>query len=116
MLHEAVSYFTQEVNMLSCLHVTCGRADEAYGAFGGVRNEAGEPLTSDNIFDLASLTKLFTGLTVMRLVEDGKLDLQKSVSYYLPAYVHLKEVTVHQLLGYEINLTTPGRIDAVTTA
>ncbi|MXO59369.1 serine hydrolase [Altererythrobacter salegens] len=43
------------------------------------------PVTRDTRFQLASVTKLFTGVLVMRLVEAGKLDLDSPISRYLPA-------------------------------
>ncbi len=48
---------------------------------------ARERMTVDTIFDLASLTKpLATGMSVMRLVDEGRLDLDASVATYLPGF------------------------------
>jgi CubicO group peptidase (beta-lactamase class C family) len=44
----------------------------------------------DSIFCLASLTKLFTSVAVMTLVEDGKIHLCQPVSHFLPAFKDLK--------------------------
>lgn len=46
--------------------------------------------SADALFRLASMTKLITAAAVMRLCEDGKLDIHAPVSTYLPAYGHLK--------------------------
>lgn len=40
--------------------------------------------TPDTIYRIASVTKLVTGMTVLSLVEDGILDLDKPVKEYLP--------------------------------
>lgn len=46
-----------------------------------------EELTEETIFDLASLTKVVaTAPAVMMLVEQGKLDLEKTVQTYLPEF------------------------------
>lgn len=46
--------------------------------------ELGTPVTPDNTrFEIGSITKLFTWVAVMMLVEEGKLDLQADVSDYL---------------------------------
>ncbi len=50
----------------------------------GVRNAAGEPLRTDTIMYGASLTKTVFAYTVMQLVEEGVIDLDTSVSAYLP--------------------------------
>lgn len=43
-----------------------------------------EPLTRETMFDLASVTKPFTGISIMLLVEQGKLRLEDAASRYLP--------------------------------
>jgi CubicO group peptidase (beta-lactamase class C family) len=50
----------------------------------GKRNAKAEPLTTDTVMYGASLTKAAFAYTVMQLVEEGKLDLDASISRYLP--------------------------------
>ena len=38
----------------------------------------------DTLFKIASITKMITGITIMKLVEDGLLDLDKPVIEYVP--------------------------------
>lgn len=53
----------------------------------GVSNiETGEPMNENNYFRIASNTKTFTGTAVLILVDEGKINLEKSISYYLPEY------------------------------
>src|SRR5215469_11223908 len=40
----------------------------------------------DTVFRIGSTTKTFTGTTVMRLVEQGKIDLDAPVRRYLPEF------------------------------
>lgn len=49
----------------------------------GKRNAAGAPLTRNTIMYGASLTKAVFAFTVMHLVEDGKLDLDRPLATYL---------------------------------
>ena len=113
MLDDAVRYFVQDTHIMSCLTVACGTADASYTASAGAIHENGTgAITERTLFDLASLTKLFTGLTVMRLWEQGKLRLNAPVTAYAPQFVHLADTTVDQVLGFEVALTTPERIDA----
>jgi len=60
------------------------------------------PMRTDTIFDLASISKLFTSITVMQLVEQGKVRLDAPVVTYLPEFgVNGKEsITVQQLLTH----------------
>jgi len=57
-------------------------------AFGRMTYDAGAaPMTTETVFDLASLTKVTVTTTMaMILVDEGKLDLQKAVSAFLPAF------------------------------
>ena len=115
-LQDSVRFFTEETHIMPCLSVACGTVDSILAAHGGLADEIeGRPLTADSLFDLASLTKLFTALLVMRLREEGRLDLSRSVTAYAPQFVHLCGVTVDQVLGFEIALTTTARVDTQTS-
>lgn len=111
MLHEAISFFTDEKKIMACLSVTCGDAGHETHAMRGLIDLDGTPVGEDSIFDLASLTKLFTALTVMRLFEEGSIDLSAPVTRYAPQFAELGGVTVDQVLGFEVLLTTPERVD-----
>ena len=59
------------------------------------------PARSDTIYRLASLTKCLTGVAVMQLVEEGKLDLDAPIRQYVPAYPPKKwTVTPRHLLTH----------------
>jgi len=112
-LQDSIAYFTTQTRIMPGLSVACGTADSVHTAQGGWANEQKNiPLTEDSIFDLASLTKLFTGLMVMRLEAEGKLDLSKPVTSYAPRFALLDQVSVDAVLGFEVGLTTPARVDA----
>ena len=111
-LIDSVRYFTEEKHILSCMSVVCGTAGQTSQALGGTRDLAGHPVTEDTIFDLASLTKLVTGLLCFRLREEGLLDLAAPVTRYAPGYRELSDVSVDRVLGFEIALITPQRVDA----
>ena len=116
-LQDAIRYFTEETHIMPCLSVACGTADTVLTAHGGLADEkTGRPLTEDSLFDLASITKLFTALIVMRLREEGSLDLTRPVTAYAPQFTRLCGVTVDQVLGFEIGLTTAARLDTQPSA
>ncbi len=50
----------------------------------GVRNAKGDPLRTDTIMYGASLTKALFAYTVMQLVDEGVIDLDKTIDHYLP--------------------------------
>lgn len=84
------------------------------------------PMRTDTIFDMASVSKLFTSIVVMQLVEAGEVDTDEPVATYLPEFgVNGKEsITVGQLLTHTSGLVAwlplwsaypdiPSRIKAV---
>ena len=48
--------------------------------------ESRKPMTTDSIFQIMSMTKNFTGVAAMMLVEEGKLELRRPVADYLPEF------------------------------
>jgi CubicO group peptidase (beta-lactamase class C family) len=63
------------------------------------------PVDGDTLFRIGSITKTFTGTAIMRLVDQGKVDLDAPVRSYLPS-LRLADasveaaVTVRQLLNH----------------
>ncbi|AFL81242.1 penicillin-binding protein, beta-lactamase class C [Aequorivita sublithincola DSM 14238] len=70
--------------------------------FGMANMEWDIPNTPDTKHRLGSITKQFTSMLIMQLVAEGKLDLQATVSKYLPDYskVNGDKITIHQLLTH----------------
>lgn len=60
------------------------------------------PTTKDTLYDMASISKMFTSIVALQLVERGKLDLDATVASYLPAFgQNSKEsITIRQLLTH----------------
>jgi D-alanyl-D-alanine carboxypeptidase len=71
-------------------------------ALGEADAVAGEPLREDHLFRIASHSKTFTGVAVMRLVERGELRLDDTVAQHVPelAETGAGERTLRQLLGH----------------
>ena len=114
-LEQAIDFFVNQAHSLACMQVICGDRTTSHRAKGGIMNLQGETLREDALFDLASLTKLFTGMLILRLSEEGMLDLRAPVTAYAPQFVHLSSVTVDEVLGFEKALITDQRVDAQTT-
>jgi CubicO group peptidase (beta-lactamase class C family) len=80
--------------------------DAEYYAFAGVTSlENPLPVDADTLFQFGSTGKTFTATAVMRLVDDGQIDLDAPVRRYLPDFTLKDEataaaVTVGQLLNH----------------
>ncbi len=55
-------------------------------ALGKANLELGIDLTSDNVFQLGSITKQFTAVAILILEEQMKLDVKDPISKYIPDY------------------------------
>ncbi len=60
------------------------------GAFGYANRENKVPATSDTLYSICSISKLFTSIAVMQLRDEGKLALRDPISKHLPDY-HIKQ-------------------------
>jgi D-alanyl-D-alanine carboxypeptidase len=61
----------------------------------------GVPITTDMLFDVASIQKNFEAALVLKLVEDNVLSLDDPISNYLPSYPNVDDnITIRQLLNH----------------
>lgn len=82
-------------------HETYGNA---YMYTDGKFTEVDQPIAmeKDTIFDLASISKVFTSTAVLKLHEEGLLDVNAPVAQYIPEFAAngKAEVTIRQLLTH----------------
>ena len=78
------------------------------GARGVVRRGGETSVTPDTPFVIGSISKSFTALAVMQLVEAGKVDLDTEVSQYLDGFSGKPAgaVTIRQLLSHTSGFST----------
>ncbi|MGG9961680.1 serine hydrolase domain-containing protein [Ferruginibacter sp. SUN106] len=60
------------------------------------------PVTAHSKFKICSITKTFTAVIILQLMEEGKIDLNKTIGTYFPGYTGeaRDKVTIHHLLTY----------------
>ncbi len=76
-------------------------------AFGNFTYEKKKPVTLQTVYDLASVTKIAaTTLSIMKLYEDGKLDLKKRLLDYLPETVgsNKSDLVIEDILLHQAGL------------
>lgn len=71
-------------------------------SFGVADRAFGVPVRDDTRYRIASITKTFTAVLILQLVEAGKLDLHATIKTYLPQYAGegADRVTLDQLLHH----------------
>jgi len=95
--------------------------------------ESNKPVRDDNLFWIASMTKMFAGASIMMLADEGKVSLDDPVAKYIPqlekwmvveerdtSHVLLKPlvrpVTVRHVLSHTSGLTGSSELQQVTGA
>jgi len=78
----------------------------------------GVPITSDMEFAIASNTKLFTAVLLLKLAENNKLRLDDSLHAFLPLFKNIdSNITIRQLLNHTTGLddvtSVPGYPDSI---
>src|SRR6266436_887178 len=95
--------------------------------------EGKKPMREDNVFWIASMTKMFAGASIMMLVDEGKVSLDDPVTRFIPqlekwmvveekdqSHILLKAlvrpVTVRHVLSHTSGLTGSSELQQVTGA
>jgi CubicO group peptidase (beta-lactamase class C family) len=69
--------------------------------YGLANLELQTPVAPEMVFRLGSITKQFTAVAILMLVEAGKVKLSDDITQYLPDYpTHGQKITVEQLLNH----------------
>jgi dipeptidyl aminopeptidase/acylaminoacyl peptidase/CubicO group peptidase (beta-lactamase class C family) len=85
------AHWQRRLNVLAAEHGMVGASlaiqlgdRRAEAAFGVVNARTKVPVTTDSLFQIGSITKVYTATVAMRLVGDGKLSLDAPVAEVLP--------------------------------
>lgn len=74
---------------------------EGYSGFSDIENQI--PLTAETPIHIASITKVLTGLAILKLVEFDKIKLNHKVSKYLKGFPY-EDVTIEDLMNHRSGL------------
>jgi CubicO group peptidase (beta-lactamase class C family) len=74
-------------------------------AKGAANIELGVPMKTDQVFDIASVTKMFTAALVLKLAEAGRLSLDDRLARYLPDFPNAGAITLRQLLNHTAGIS-----------
>ncbi|MBP5406198.1 beta-lactamase family protein [bacterium] len=59
-----------------------------------------EPLKTDHLFEIGSITKSFTAVTILLLQEEGKISIDDKISKWFPDFEKGDKITVKMLLNH----------------
>ncbi len=70
---------------------------------GVINMKTQEPITASSTFHIASVSKTFTAMTILRLMEQGKIQLNDPLSNYLKGFPY-EGITIKNLLSHRSGL------------
>lgn len=80
-------------------------------AFGKADYRLDVPMTTDGIFRLASLSKQVTQAAIGRLADQGELNVESTLSEFLPEYPNARQITIRQLLDHTAGIAHTNTLD-----
>ena len=98
----ALERVIEESHFSGTVLITGGSETLLHRGFGEADRSFAVPCGQDTRYRIASITKLFTATMVLQLVQEKKLDLDKTIGTYLPRYAGggRDKSTVRQLLHH----------------
>jgi len=80
-------------------------------AFGLANLELSVPMKTDNVFKIGSITRQFTAISILMLMEQGKLNLTDEITKFIPDYpTNGNKITIHHLLTHTSGIKNYTRI------
>jgi CubicO group peptidase (beta-lactamase class C family) len=107
-----LSHWQERLDALADKHGVVGASlairhgdDTAEAATGVLNLRTQQPATTDSLFQIGSITKVWTATLVMQLVDEGLLDLNEPIAKHLPDFAVAdaevaRTVTTRQLLSH----------------
>ena len=102
----------------SCVYLPSffGKDDYMIDVIDGVRNRnLSDEVDENTIFDVASITKMFTLITLLKLVDLGYVSLDEKICDINPDFQHLEDYTLNDLMRLHGKYSTRGDITKATS-
>lgn len=85
--------------------------EEAYG----IISSDGIPATQESVYRIGSITKSYTAVMIMQLIEQGKLSLSTTLDTFFPDVPNADRITIEQLLRHKSGIVNITNLPDYTT-
>ena len=82
---------------------------------GGTIRPNEDILTEEALFDVASITKLYTEILAYKLIQEGAFSLTDKISDLDPKFENMQGLMVADILRFSVTFKTDGRIEDAST-
>ncbi|MBN2254888.1 MAG: beta-lactamase family protein, partial [Deltaproteobacteria bacterium] len=76
--------------------------------YGTAQYEFSVPVTPNTLFPIGSNTKQFTAAAILKLQEQGRLNINDPVTKYVPDTPYWKDIRIHHLLNHTSGIPSEG--------
>lgn len=73
--------------------------------YGQITETVKKPLTEDSKFRIASITKTYTAVMILQMVEEGKLKLNDHLNRFFPQIPNSDKITIAQILNHRSGIS-----------
>ena len=82
--------------------------------FGGLMSSNGPEMREDAMYDIASMTKMYTEVILYNLMKEGYFTKDSKVKDLDPRFINLDDVTMGELMEFSLDFVTDGNITTMT--
>ncbi|TDQ73931.1 serine hydrolase domain-containing protein [Sphingobacterium yanglingense] len=113
-LNDFVEKYAEEHRFNGTILIQKGGKEMYHQSFGLAERAYNTPMTNESVYPICSITKTFTAVLILQLVEQGKIVLSEKLHTYLPQYAEdaAHKVSVHELLNHTSGIANPDTIRA----
>ncbi|GLY42894.1 hypothetical protein Amsp01_089170 [Amycolatopsis sp. NBRC 101858] len=106
-VHDRLSSLAERHNVVGASLAVAAGDETATAATGVLNRRTGAPVTADSVFQIGSITKVWTATLAMQLVDEGLLDLDTPIVHYLKDFrVADEEITASVTAAHLLDHTS----------
>lgn len=116
-IEKGLNYLVSDIKVITGCSIGFGTLDQSFFLSSGKASERindnilKSNFNENTIIDIASITKIFTIISLMQLYERGLIDFNNTLSYYLPEFNNIGDLLIYDILRFKYNFQTKKRID-----
>lgn len=95
--------------------VLYGNTEDKYAIFhGNIAGSAAE-IDAHTIYDIASLTKFYLLIAILKLYDNSQIDISAPISIYTKRFPNISDIKVYELMNFSLCLQTVSRLDTANS-
>lgn len=95
-----ISSLLEQTDFKGCFLASSSEGILFCNSFGLANAELNVPNTVNTKFRIGSLTKQFTAVAILQLVQQGQISLESTLNRFIPDYPSGENITIHHLLSH----------------